>query len=149
MRALIDEGLALRALELSETPLETLFFMLTESHSDDVAARADRGGGLTVSTTEVAPSLAATAVQARRPGLGSALGFELSKLFKQKRAPLTLAFAAVAPILIVIILKGQQRPPKDSLFGRYIHQTGWSVPLSDPRLRGPVGAAAPDRARGR
>ncbi len=68
-------------------------------------------------------------VQARRPGLGRALGFELSKLFKQKRAPLTLAFAAVAPILIVIILKGQQRPPKDSLFGRYIHQTGWSVPL--------------------
>ena len=29
----------------------------------------------------------------------------------------------------MIILKGQQRPPKDSLFGRYIHQTGWSVPL--------------------
>ncbi len=123
------EGLALRALELSETPLETLFFMLTESHSATTALVGDRGGGLTMSSTEVAPSLAATAVQARRPGSVSALGFELSKLFKQKRAPLTLAFAAVAPILIVIILKGQQRPPKDSLFGRYIHQTGWSVPL--------------------
>ena len=146
---LSSEGLALRALELSEAPLETLFFMLTESHSDASVLAPSRGRGLTVSTTEVAPSLPASAVHARRPGLGSALGWELSKLFKQKRAPLTLAFAAIAPILIVIILKGQQRPPKDSLFGRYIHQTGWSVPLSDPRLRGPVGAAASDRARGR
>ena len=34
VRALVDQGLALRALELSEAPLETLFFMLTESHSD-------------------------------------------------------------------------------------------------------------------
>ena len=82
-----------------------------------------------MSTTEAAPSFPASAVHARRPGLGSALGWELSKLFKQKRGPLTLAFAAIAPVLIVIILKGQQRPPKDSLFGRYIHQTGWSVPL--------------------
>ena len=55
-----------------------------------------------MSTTQVAPSLAATGLQARRPGLGSALGFELSKLFKQKRAPLTLAFAAVAPLAAVI-----------------------------------------------
>ena len=60
VRALVDAGLALRALELSETPLETLFFMLTESHSDGVGARAERGRGLTVSTTEAAPSLPAT-----------------------------------------------------------------------------------------
>ena len=125
---LSPRGWRFARLELSEAPLETLFFMLTESHSDD-ALVGYRGRRLTMSTTEVAPSLAATGVQARRPGLGRALGFELGKLFKQKRAPLTLAFAAVAPILIVIILKGQQRPPKDSLFGRYIHQTGWSVPL--------------------
>ena len=127
VRALVEQGLALRSLELSETPLETLFFMLTESHSDD-AALARPGQG----SDGVDPGRALACCHCRggpRPGLGSALGFELSKLFKQKRAPLTLAFAAVAPILIVIILKGQQRPPKDSLFGRYIHQTGWSVPL--------------------
>jgi ABC-2 type transport system ATP-binding protein len=37
VRALVDVGLALRALELSEAPLETLFFMLTESHSNEHA----------------------------------------------------------------------------------------------------------------
>ena len=121
------QGLALRALELSETPLETLFFMLTESHSRR-RARGDRGSGSERCRPRSRPR-SPRCRPARRPGLGRALGFELSKLFKQKRAPLTLAFAAVAPILIVIILKGQQRPPKDSLFGRYIHQTGWSVPL--------------------
>src|SRR3954469_6849078 len=82
-----------------------------------------------MSTTVAAPTYPAADAARRRPGLGNALGWELSKLWKQKRAKATLAFAAVAPILIVIILKGQQRPPKDSLFGRYVHQTGWSVPL--------------------
>lgn len=82
-----------------------------------------------MSTSEIAPSLPAAAASSRRPGLFSALGWETSKLAKQKRAKYTLLFAAIAPILIVLILKGQQRPPKDSLFGRYIHETGWSVPL--------------------
>lgn len=50
-------------------------------------------------------------------------------MWRQKRARATLLFAAVAPPLIVLILRGQQRPPKDSLFGRYIHESGWSVPL--------------------
>ena len=82
-----------------------------------------------MSTREIAPSLPTVAAQPRHPGLGAALGWELSKLWKQKRAKATLSLAAVAPILIVLIVKGQQRPPKDSLFGRYVHQTGWSVPL--------------------
>ncbi len=82
-----------------------------------------------MSMSEIAPSLPEAAVPSRRPGLLSALGWETSKLAKQKRAKYTLVFAAIAPILIVVIVKGQQRPPKDSLFGRYIHETGWSVPL--------------------
>jgi ABC-2 type transport system permease protein len=32
-------------------------------------------------------------------------------------------------VLIVVIINGQQRPPKDSLFGRYIHESGYAVPL--------------------
>ena len=82
-----------------------------------------------MSASEIAPALSAERSHARRPGLGSAFGWEVSKLWKQKRAKITLAFAAVAPALIVLIVKGQQRPPKDSLFGRYIHESGWSVPL--------------------
>ena len=45
VRTLIDEGLALRGLELSETPLETLFFMLTESHPD-ASVPAPTGAGV-------------------------------------------------------------------------------------------------------
>ncbi len=81
-----------------------------------------------MTTSEIAPTLAA-AGDRRRPGIAAALGWELSKLWKQKRAKLTLALAVVAPVLIVLILKGQQRPPKDAIFGRYIHESGWSVPL--------------------
>jgi ABC-2 type transport system permease protein len=82
-----------------------------------------------MSTREIAPTLPAATARSRRPGVGAAFGWELSKLWKQKRAKATLALAVVAPVLIVLILKGQQRPPKDSLFGRYVHETGWSVPL--------------------
>src|SRR5262245_22646948 len=82
-----------------------------------------------MTTTEFAPSLPTTHTRERRPGLASALAWELRKLWKQKRAKATLALAVVAPALIVLILRGQQRPPKDSLFGRYIHESGWSVPL--------------------
>ena len=81
-----------------------------------------------MTTSEIAPTLAA-AGDRRRPGIAAALGWELGKLWKQKRAKLTLALAVVAPVLIVLILKGQQRPPKDAIFGRYIHESGWSVPL--------------------
>ena len=41
VKALIDDGLALRRLEFTETPLETLFFMLTE---DDEARQRDLAG---------------------------------------------------------------------------------------------------------
>lgn len=82
-----------------------------------------------MTTSQVAPTLAAAVAGRRRPGTAAALGWELSKLRKQKRAKVTLALALFAPPLIVLILKGQQRPPKDAIFGRYIHETGWSVPL--------------------
>jgi len=82
-----------------------------------------------MSTQEIAPSLPTAAAPRRRPGLGAALGWELTKLGRQKRAKAAVALAALAPVLIVLIVKGQQRPPKDSLFGRYVHETGWSVPL--------------------
>jgi ABC-2 type transport system permease protein len=45
------------------------------------------------------------------------------------RTRATLAFCLVAPILVVLVMKGQQPPPKDTLFGRYIHQSGLAMPL--------------------
>ena len=42
LRAIVTSGLSLRALELTEEPLESLFFMLTESAPGSVPADLDR-----------------------------------------------------------------------------------------------------------
>jgi len=65
----------------------------------------------------------------RSPGTMAVTSFELRKLAAQKRTSITLALAAVVPILAVELLKSQARPPKDTLFGRFIHDSGWSIPL--------------------
>ena len=65
----------------------------------------------------------------RTPTLLDAVTWEMSKLAAQLRSRATLAFCLLAPIAVVLILKGQQPPPKDTLFGRYIHSTGLAVPL--------------------
>lgn len=71
--------------------------------------------------------LPATARQA--PTLLDAVRWESSKLAAQARARWTLGICLIAPILIVFIINAQQRPPKDSLYGRYIHDSGYSVTL--------------------
>ena len=65
----------------------------------------------------------------RTPTLLDAIVWETSKLAAQVRARAVLGFCVIAPIAVVFILKGQQPPPKDTLFGRYIHETGLAVPL--------------------
>jgi len=58
-----------------------------------------------------------------------AIWWEVRKLRAQARARYTLLVVALAPILIVVVIQGQQRPPKDTLFGRYAHDSGFSVAL--------------------
>jgi ABC-2 type transport system permease protein len=65
----------------------------------------------------------------RRPTLLDAIVWEASKLTAQMRTRVAIALCLIGPPLIVVIIKGQQRPPKDSLFGRYVHQSGYSLPL--------------------
>jgi ABC-2 type transport system permease protein len=65
----------------------------------------------------------------RRPTLADAIRWELTKLAAQARARVALLLSLVAPVLIVFIVNAQQRPPKDSLFGRYIHESGFAVAL--------------------
>src|SRR4051794_26904923 len=73
--------------------------------------------------TDVAPPVV------RRPSLLDAVGWEASKLRAQLRSRVTLLLCLLAPILIVAITNAQQRPPKDSLFGRHIHESGFAVAL--------------------
>jgi ABC-2 type transport system permease protein len=63
------------------------------------------------------------------PSLLDAIVWETSKLSAQARARFTLLACLLAPILIVVVINGQARPPKDSLFGRYIHASGFAIPL--------------------
>src|SRR4051794_35313103 len=65
----------------------------------------------------------------RHPGLADAIRWELGKLAAQARTRWALLAGALAPIAIVVIIKGQARPPKDTLYGRYIHHSGYSIPL--------------------
>jgi ABC-2 type transport system permease protein len=78
---------------------------------------------------ELPPRAAARANQPRHPSLLDAIRWETSKLAAQARTRYTLLACLLAPVLIVVIINGQQRPPKDSLFGRYIHASGFAVPL--------------------
>ena len=83
---------------------------------------------MTVASTPVAAPITPIAKR-RKPTWLAALAWEISKLFAQARARWTLLACFLGPMLIVFVLRGQQRPPKDTLFGRYIHETGWAMPL--------------------
>jgi len=66
---------------------------------------------------------------ARRAGLGAPLRFEIRKLSAQYRGWAVLAGAVLAPIPIVVIIHGQSRPPKDTLFGRFATDNGFALTL--------------------
>jgi ABC-2 type transport system permease protein len=55
--------------------------------------------------------------------------WEVTKLSALMRSRVTLLLCVLAPIVVVAVTNAQQRPPKDSLFGRYIHESGFAVAL--------------------
>jgi len=65
----------------------------------------------------------------RPPRTTTVLRWELAKLAAQARSRYTLLGCLVAPPLVVLVLNGQQRPPKDTLYGRHIHTSGYAMPL--------------------
>ena len=64
-----------------------------------------------------------------RPRTTTVLRWELTKLAAQARLRYAVLGCVVAPPLVVLVLDGQQRPPKDTLFGRQIHTSGYAVAL--------------------
>jgi ABC-2 type transport system permease protein len=55
--------------------------------------------------------------------------WELTKLRFQKRTYLGLGAAIVVPILFSVAVALRNGQPNDVAFGRYIHQTGFAIPL--------------------
>lgn len=58
-----------------------------------------------------------------------AIRWELRKLRAQLRARAVLVGAVLAPILAVVVIQGQSRPPKDTLFGRFATDNGFALAL--------------------
>jgi ABC-2 type transport system permease protein len=54
---------------------------------------------------------------------------ELRKLLAQAPARVALAVCALAPLGFVGVLQAQQAVPADTLFGRWVHSSGFAVPL--------------------
>ena len=85
---------------------------------------------MTITTSE--PTTTYSEITTRRAGTAgtwTALGVELRKLAAQKRARFALLGCLIAPIIVTVVLKGQQRPPKDTLYGRHIHDSGFAEAL--------------------
>ncbi|MFC4147255.1 ABC transporter permease [Micromonospora mangrovi] len=64
----------------------------------------------------------------RRPGTATVLRGEATRLAAQIRSRALLVGAVVVPIAVVLIFN-TQLPPKDTIYGRHIHTSGYAVPL--------------------
>lgn len=77
----------------------------------------------------MAPTSAGPDPATGRVGVRTALGVELRKIAAQKRGRIALLACLLAPVIVTIVLRGQQRPPKDTLYGRHIHSSGFALAL--------------------
>jgi ABC-2 type transport system permease protein len=64
-----------------------------------------------------------------RPGALTALRWEVRKLRAQYRARVALVGAALLPVVVVVVIHGQSRPPKDTLFGRFATTNAFALAL--------------------
>jgi ABC-2 type transport system permease protein len=77
----------------------------------------------------VASRPASANIKPRRGSLTSALRWEVRKLRAQLRGKAVLLGALLGPIPVVVIIHGQSRPPKDTLFGRFATENGFALAL--------------------
>ncbi|MDF3293545.1 ABC transporter permease [Streptomyces silvisoli] len=64
-----------------------------------------------------------------RGGVRTVYLWELEKLTAQWRVRAVAAICLLAPFAFVLALKTQDTVPSDTLFGRWVHDTGYAVPL--------------------
>ena len=70
-----------------------------------------------------------TVTQSRPAPMLAGYRFELVKLLSQWRIRLLLAACWVAPALFVLVVSRQTSLPTDTVFGRWMHATGWAGSL--------------------
>src|SRR6185312_15191818 len=77
-------------------------------------------------TATIAPS---EALVPRRVSVARGYRFELVKLLSQWRVRLLILGCWIGPALAVAVVSQQTSLPADTLFGRWMHATGWAGPL--------------------
>ncbi len=65
----------------------------------------------------------------RRAGVGAALGVELRKLVRQGPIRILILVSVLGPFAYAAVLKTQAGVPADSLFGIWVHESGFASPL--------------------
>ncbi|MBO0867835.1 MAG: ABC transporter permease [Micromonosporaceae bacterium] len=80
-----------------------------------------------MTATTAAP--AAPPTTAARVPVARAYRFELVKLLAQWRVRLLILAAWVGPAVVVVGVSQQSVLPSDTVFGRWLHDTGWAAPL--------------------
>ena len=83
----------------------------------------------TASATTTTPPATVGARPAGRGRVTSAYRWEVTKLAAQARTRATLAVCLLAPCVFVVLLDRQDRIPKDTLYGRWVHASGFATPL--------------------
>ena len=84
---------------------------------------------MSAATTALPVPTGTAAGSSRRPGLLAPLRWEVRKLRAQHRAKAVLIGAVVLPVVVVVVIHGQSRPPKDTLFGRFATDNGFALAL--------------------
>ena len=76
-----------------------------------------------------APAAGAQPAPARPVPVARAFSFELVKQFSPWRVRLLILICWLGPGLLVFAINQQSNLPSDTLFGRWMHTTGWAGPL--------------------
>jgi ABC-2 type transport system permease protein len=79
--------------------------------------------------TDAAAAVALPRAAAPRTPLSRTYRFELVKLLAQWPIRLLLVACCLGPAVFVVIVSGQGSLPSDTVFGRWMGQTGWAGPL--------------------
>ncbi|GAA2033290.1 ABC transporter permease [Catenulispora yoronensis] len=80
-------------------------------------------------TLDQTPVADAAPAESRPVPVSRAYRFELVKLFSPWRVRLLVLACFLGPGLAVVAIKQQSTLPSDTLFGRWMHASGWSGPL--------------------
>ena len=70
-----------------------------------------------------------TAEVPTRGGTGAVWALEMAKLGRQLRVQLATAVCLVAPFLLLAAVRVQDTTPSDTLFGQWLHESGFALPM--------------------